>query len=842
MAPPLNSQVVKVPQSHQEKTTPLKFTETPVFLSNIGNESTTTDFLVGETNGHTHFFSNGTKSPPAFDLNQSTLTSLASSSTYQLITHRLCFLDQDHIIPTRNPTGVTPLLSLVDSEIPILSNMSHLSQNSSSLNESQHIISETTINESSLTTPQSNDFQNKTTNINNSSIVILGQESHGSSTISPHSDLHITILLNITTPSSKANITMDNLDETLSTTKKPNNDEMRVSASTIIKETSVTISAGKDTMTTPFFTPSINLSSTPTLESISMTTIHLFGNDTTPTTGPKVTSTVIKAASTTTAPTTTVAPTTTTTTTTVSSISSSTTSSTITTAPTTIPVSTTASTTTTVSTTTIASTISITTTIVSTTFSTTTSSTITTATTTMPVSTTAPTTTPVSTTAPTTTRVSTTAPTTTPVSTTTSTMLLVSTTTTVSSITFSTASSTTIIVSTASSTTIIGQNDWVTERACLGIDMQPESIVCSSMKMMQRPTGVDYMSMKRDGQRWRRRSAAGRRYQVEKQFRGSTALLGLLKQVLGQFWIHKFLLASSRTLLRAVAVFYPPLDYVWIRPTHPCTKKCRFINCVVSFRVCLGLKREMQEINNETGKSRNFDCSRGALLNGVPAEEIIKDPYRLSHVIPIFPRRVYKPEASLRKVSVSTHPLHKNNPTFLTQPTSNMMISTQQIAVLLSLFISVQGSLWQQSLEEGNTLECPSLDSIPDFDLEKFLGDWYVLQYQYPNEKKLKDLSCIGFHFAKNAFSADIVSNFTFRFPATTGHFYHIPTFSEIVNGNKAVWKTQIKGVEMISGILDTDYSKWAILTQCKVTPSGSTFSLYSSPLTIPLFEFCRTE
>ncbi|XP_040574439.1 uncharacterized protein [Lepeophtheirus salmonis] len=153
-----------------------------------------------------------------------------------------------------------------------------------------------------------------------------------------------------------------------------------------------------------------------------------------------------------------------------------------------------------------------------------------------------------------------------------------------------------------------------------------------------------------------------------------------------------------------------------------------------------------------------------------------------------------------------------------------MMISTQQIAVLLSLFISVQGSLWQQPLEEGNTLECPSLDSIPDFDLEKFLGDWYVLQYQYPNEKKLKDLSCIGFHFAKNAFSADIVSNFTFRFPATTGHFYHIPTFSEIVNGNKAVWKTQIKGVEMISGILDTDYSKWAILTQCKVTPSGSTF------------------
>ncbi|XP_040574777.1 uncharacterized protein [Lepeophtheirus salmonis] len=458
------------PSESSRETTPLKFTETPV-LSNIGNESTTTDFLVGETNGHTDFFSNGTKSSPAFDINQSTLTSLASSSTYQVkndssisnifhasttptIAHNSSslFLDQDHIIPTRNPTGVTPLLSLVDSEIPILSNMSHLSQNSSSLNESQHIISETTINESSLTTPQSNDFQNKTTNINNSSIVILGQESHGSSTISPHSDLHITILLNITTPSSKANITMDNLDETLSTTKKPNNDEMRVSASTIIKETSVTISAGKDTMTTPFFTPSINLSSTPTLESISMTTIHLFGNDTTPTTGPKVTSTVIKA-STTTAPTTTVAPTTTTTTTTVSSISSSTTSSTITTAPTTIPVSTTASTTTTVSTTTIASTISITTTIVSTTFSTTTSSTITTATTTMPVSTTAPTTTPVSTTAPTTTRVSTTAPTTTPVSTTTSTMLLVSTTTTVSSITFSTASSTTIIVSTSTSTT-----------------------------------------------------------------------------------------------------------------------------------------------------------------------------------------------------------------------------------------------------------------------------------------------------------------------------------------------------------------------------------------------------
>ncbi len=50
--------------------------------------------------------------------------------------------------------------------------------------------------------------------------------------------------------------------------------------------------------------------------------------------------------------------------------------------------------------------------------------------------------------------------------------------------------------------------------------------------------------------------------------------------------------------------------------------------------------------------------------------------------------------------------------------------------------------------------------SNPQFN--QFMGDWYVLEYQYTTEMRLKDLSCVGFHFSQTGFG-DIISNFTFR-------------------------------------------------------------------------------
>ena len=75
----------------------------------------------------------------------------------------------------------------------------------------------------------------------------------------------------------------------------------------------------------------------------------------------------------------------------------------------------------------------------------------------------------------------------------------------------------------------------------------------------------------------------------------------------------------------------------------------------------------------------------------------------------------------------------------------------------------------------------------------QFLGDWYVLEYVYNKPMRMKDLSCVGFHFSLTSFG-EMQSNFTFRFPALTGHFYHVPTFSVINPANEAVWDTQFRG------------------------------------------------
>jgi hypothetical protein len=61
----------------------------------------------------------------------------------------------------------------------------------------------------------------------------------------------------------------------------------------------------------------------------------------------------------------------------------------------------------------------------------------------------------------------------------------------------------------------------------------------------------------------------------------------------------------------------------------------------------------------------------------------------------------------------------------------------------------------------------------------------------------------------------DIISNFTFRFPPKTGHFYHVPSISLVSEVEASVWETQFGRVELVSAIVDTDYDNWAVLVQC---------------------------
>lgn len=121
---------------------------------------------------------------------------------------------------------------------------------------------------------------------------------------------------------------------------------------------------------------------------------------------------------------------------------------------------------------------------------------------------------------------------------------------------------------------------------------------------------------------------------------------------------------------------------------------------------------------------------------------------------------------------------------------------------------------------ENRIASCPLDRSMAGFDINKFLGEWYVLEYEYTKEMRVKDLSCVGFHFSLTEYQ-DIVANFTFRFPPTTGFFYHVPTFSTVSPIDTAVWETQFKNVELVSVILDTDYSRWAVLAQCSRSGGG---------------------
>jgi len=111
-------------------------------------------------------------------------------------------------------------------------------------------------------------------------------------------------------------------------------------------------------------------------------------------------------------------------------------------------------------------------------------------------------------------------------------------------------------------------------------------------------------------------------------------------------------------------------------------------------------------------------------------------------------------------------------------------------------------------------IECPITAAKPNLDIQRFMGPWYILEYQYPKEMKMADLSCLMFRFYEE--QTDIMGNFTFRFPPVHGHFYTIPTKSEIVaDGQDGLWLTQFKGVNLLTAVVDTDYDNWAVFVQC---------------------------
>lgn len=135
----------------------------------------------------------------------------------------------------------------------------------------------------------------------------------------------------------------------------------------------------------------------------------------------------------------------------------------------------------------------------------------------------------------------------------------------------------------------------------------------------------------------------------------------------------------------------------------------------------------------------------------------------------------------------------------------------------------VHSSFPPPSLLQGPR-ECPITESKPNFNIDQFMGKWYIQEYQYPRETSVSDFSCTALTFSKGA--DGILGNFTFRFPPRYGFFHSVSAMSTVIaNGQDGLWMTEFKGAELLTAVVDTDYSHWAIYVQCMAEEGGNRFS-----------------
>merc|ERR1711953_283056 len=153
-----------------------------------------------------------------------------------------------------------------------------------------------------------------------------------------------------------------------------------------------------------------------------------------------------------------------------------------------------------------------------------------------------------------------------------------------------------------------------------------------------------------------------------------------------------------------------------------------------------------------------------------------------------------------------------------------MSLRGTAVTFLSTLFVVSYGysspMMMPLDIETNPAQMCPV--PMPEFELSEFLGDWYIMEYEFASETKLTSLDCLGYKYTLNDVSNDImVANFTFRFPPSSGNMFHVPTFAVFDEDTTAKWNTNFKNVEMVSVVVDTDYSRWAVVAQCTKNPSG---------------------
>ncbi|CAH0553281.1 unnamed protein product [Brassicogethes aeneus] len=160
-----------------------------------------------------------------------------------------------------------------------------------------------------------------------------------------------------------------------------------------------------------------------------------------------------------------------------------------------------------------------------------------------------------------------------------------------------------------------------------------------------------------------------------------------------------------------------------------------------------------------------------------------------------------------------------------------ILVSLLTFLILLNSY-SCQG---RRKRPEDKT-KCPKVKAIRNFDLEKMMGDWYVIEYYASSEEALS-YRCMHAEFSMS--TLQVTMNFTYSFtddpineqllgnitwtipdPAQPAHWTHSEdTYEGIYN----------------TYVLDSDYTSWSLLLHCaeksKVPRYLSSFIMSREPV-----------
>ncbi|EDV44587.1 uncharacterized protein Dana_GF20434 [Drosophila ananassae] len=157
---------------------------------------------------------------------------------------------------------------------------------------------------------------------------------------------------------------------------------------------------------------------------------------------------------------------------------------------------------------------------------------------------------------------------------------------------------------------------------------------------------------------------------------------------------------------------------------------------------------------------------------------------------------------------------------------SVFLILAFSLLLILELLAAVEASPWtrhnsnahQTRRRSGPRNQCPKVKAIRNFDIERMMGCWHVVQY-YASTEELPEYACMRSHFSFSKEDQHITMNFSYIFAEDPlreklqGNItWMIPKFAE--PGHWQHTEDIYEGVYN-TYVLDTDYDNWGLVMHC---------------------------